>query len=526
MHHLSSVIASSCHEPRVLFNTINSVVNPCTSAPTDVSISTCEKFLCYFIKKVASVRKNASANFKVFVPASPAHLAVFEEFKPLSLTLLSEVVQQMKPTNGPLDIVPARMVKEVFNSTIGSSLLTFFNSCLSLGSVPAAFKHAVVRPLLKKPNLDPTVLSNFRPVSHLPFLSKVLEKVVFIQLEAFLQQNSVFEKFQSGFRSRHSTESALLRVHNDIALSVDAGNPTVLVLLDLTAAFDTVDHAVLLSRLEHCVGIRGTALEWFSSYLANRSFSIMIGDLFSSAAPLSCGVPQGSILGPILFSLYMLPLGAIIGKHKLSFHCYADDLQIYLPIKANDSVALNSLLSCITDIKLWLSENFLNLNEDKTECIIFSTSGTQNGPALSLGALASYTRSAVKNLGVSFDCSMKFDKQISDVVRMSFFQLRLLAKVKPFLNRHDLEKAIHAFISSRLDYCNALYVGLNQTSIARLQLVQNAAARFLTNTSRRAHITPVLYTLHWLPVRFRIDFKILLFAFKALNGLAPEYLSE
>ena len=103
----------------------------------------------------------------------------------------------------------------------------------------------MVRPLLKKPNLDPTVLSNFRPVSHLPFLSKVLEKVVFIQLQAFLQQNSVFEKFQSGFRSCHSTESALLRVHNDIALSVDAGNPTVLVLLDLTAAFDTVTHSSL-----------------------------------------------------------------------------------------------------------------------------------------------------------------------------------------------------------------------------------------------------------------------------------------
>ena len=209
--------------------------------------------------------------------------------------------------------------------------------------------------------------------------------VVFIQLQAFLQLNCVFEKFQSGFRSRHSTESALLRVHNDIALSVDAGNPTVLVLLDLTAAFDTVDHAVLLSRLEHCVGIRGSALQW-------RSFSVMIGDLSSSDAPLSCGVPQGFILGPILFSLYMLPLGAIIGKHNLSFHCYADDLQIYLPMKANDSVALNSLLSCIADIKLWLSENFLKLNEDKTECIIFSASATQDGPALNLGALASYTK--------------------------------------------------------------------------------------------------------------------------------------
>lgn len=367
------------------------------------------------------------------------------------------------------------------------------------------------------------MLSNFRPVSHLPFLSKVLEKVVFIQLQAFMQKNSVLEKFQSGFRSRHSTESALLRVHNDIALSVDAGSPAVLVLLDLTAAFDTVDHAVLLSRLEHCVGIRGLALQWFSSYLADRSFSVMIGECSSSAAPLSCGVPQGSILGPILFSLYMLPLGSIIGKHNLSFHCYADDLQIYLPLKPNDNVSLDSLLSCIDDIRMWLSQNFLSLNNEKTECIIF---GNPNGSAVTLGALAPYLKPAVRNLGVTFDCDMKFDKQISNIVKMSFFQLRLLAKVKPFLNRHDLEKVIHAFISSRLDYCNALYVGLSQGSIARLQLVQNAAARFLTNTPKRVHITPVLYSLHWLPVQFRIDFKILLFVFKALNGRAPEYISE
>lgn len=523
MHYLSSVINSSCHEPRVLFNTINSVLNPCTSDPTEVSVSTCEKFLGYFTDKVAAVRQNCSANFNVFVPAAPVLSAVFEDFKPVSLTLLSEVVQHMKPTNCPLDIVPARIVKEVFNTAIGSSLLTLINLCLSLGCVPAAFKHAVVRPLLKKPNLDPSVLSNFRPVSHLPFLSKVLEKVVFIQLQAFMQKNSVLEKFQSGFRSRHSTESALLRVHNDIALSVDAGSPAVLVLLDLTAAFDTVDHAVLLSRLEHCVGIRGLALQWFSSYLADRSFSVMIGECSSSAAPLSCGVPQGSILGPILFSLYMLPLGSIIGKHNLSFHCYADDLQIYLPLKPNDNVSLDSLLSCIDDIRMWLSQNFLSLNNEKTECIIF---GNPNGSAVTLGALAPYLKPAVRNLGVTFDCDMKFDKQISNIVKMSFFQLRLLAKVKPFLNRHDLEKVIHAFISSRLDYCNALYVGLSQGSIARLQLVQNAAARFLTNTPKRVHITPVLYSLHWLPVQFRIDFKILLFVFKALNGRAPEYISE
>ena len=168
---------------------------------------------------------------------APAQSAVFEI---ISLSSLTKVVSGLKPTNCPLDIIPAKFLKEVFSS-VGSSLLVFINTCLSSGSVPTAFEHAVVRPLLKKAHLDPSVLSNFRPVSHLPFLSKVLEKVVLIQLQTFLEINFFLHKFQSGFRSRHSTESALLKVHNDIALSMDAGNPAVLVLLDLTAAFDPQD---------------------------------------------------------------------------------------------------------------------------------------------------------------------------------------------------------------------------------------------------------------------------------------------
>lgn len=313
--YLSDTISRNSHCPRVLFNTINSVVNPYISAVTDVSTTTCENFLRFFVDKVDSVRRDTCKSFNMSfnkdLLVTPVHSAVFEQFELVSLSSLGDIVKSLKPTNCPLDTVPAKVLKMVFD-TVGPSLMVFINTCLRLGAVP-------VRPLLKKPNLDPSVFSNFMPVSHLPFLSKVLEKVVFMRLQSFLESNSILEKFQSGFRSHHSTESALLKVHNDIALAVDAKSPVVLLLLDLTAAFDTVDHSVLLSRLSNYIGIQATVLKWFTSYLSGRTFSVMVGDLSSSSASLSCGVPQGSILGPILFSMYMLPLGSIIARHNLSF---------------------------------------------------------------------------------------------------------------------------------------------------------------------------------------------------------------
>lgn len=443
----------------------------------------------------------------------------------MSLSLLSEVIQHLRPTYCPLDSIPSRLLKELFN-VIGPCILVLINSSFSSGCVPAAFKHAVVQPLIKKQNLDPSILANFRPISKLPFLSKVLEKVVLTQLQTFLGSYSIYEKFQSGFKPRHSTETALLRVLNDLLLTVDSGNSAVLVLLDLTAAFDTVDHNILLSRLEHCVGIKGTALKWFQSYLMNRSFSVNLGEYTSSVAPLTCGVPQGSILGPILFSLYMLPLGSIFQKHNIPFHCFADDIQIYLPLKSVCKESVLPLLNCLCDIKSWMELNFLNLNENKTEVIMFGRPNTLVDCAGALGPLASHNHPVVKNLGVFLDSSFRFEKQVSSVVRASFFQLRLLAKAKPYLPLKGLETAIHALITSRLDYCNSLYVGLEQSTLRRLQLVQNAAARLLTGTRKRDHITPVLSALHWLPVQFRIDFKLLLIVFKVLNGLAPSYLVD
>ena len=208
-------------------------------------------------------------------------------------------------------------------------------------------KHAIVQPLIKKHNLDPSVLSSFKPISKLPFLSKVLEKGVLEQVQLHLDLNGITEKFQSGLISRHSIATALLKIFNDLLLSVDSGSPAALRLLDFTAAFYTVDHQIILSRLELCVDITGNVLKWFKSYLSERTFSVHLGQ-YSAAAPLACGVPQGSILAPILFALYLLPLGSIFEKLNISFHCFADDLQVYLPLKSNKD-STNALLNCLID---------------------------------------------------------------------------------------------------------------------------------------------------------------------------------
>ncbi len=171
---------------------------------------------------------------------------------------------------------------------------------------------------------------------------------MFDQLQSFLSCNGISEMFQSGFKSVHSTETALLRVLNYIFVSTDS---VVLVLLDLSAAFDTVDHTTLISRLESYVGIKGTVLKWFLSYLTDRKFLVKLGNFSSSVANLTSGLPQGSILAPSLFSLYMLPLGSILRRHGVSFHFYADNTQIYLPIKRKDPFfsAFTSLLKCLEE---------------------------------------------------------------------------------------------------------------------------------------------------------------------------------
>ncbi|CAJ1063628.1 galanin receptor type 1b isoform X2 [Xyrichtys novacula] len=403
------------------------------------------------------------------------------------------------------------------------------NTSLLTGYVPQSFKTALIKPLLKKPTLDSSSLANYRPISNLPFISKILEKVVANQLCDFLHNNGLLEDFQSGFRTHHSTETALLKVSNDLLMASDNGFLSVLVLLDLSAAFDTIDHSILLQRLEQSIGIAGSALSWFKSYLTDRSQFVNVNNKSSAHTKVCYGVPQGSVLGPILFTLYMIPLGKIMRKYSINFHCYADDTQLYLSIKPEEAGQVARLEACLKDIKSWMTNNFLMLNSDKTEVLVLGPKHLREAFSSNLATfdgISLASNPTVRNLGVVFDQDLSFSSHIQQISRTAFFHLRNISKIRRILSQSDAEKLVHAFVTSRLDYCNSLLSGCSSKSLRTLQLVQNAAARVLTRTSRREHISPVLASLHWLPIKYRIEFKILLVTYKALNGQAPSYLDE
>ena len=276
-----------------------------------------------------------------------------------------------------------------------------------------------------------------------------------------------------------------------------------LVLLDLSAAFDTIDHAVLLQRLQLRYGITGIALKWFSSYLKDRSQTVSIDDCESKPHKIIWGVPQGSVCGAPLFTLYTAPISDIISRHELQHIEYTDDTQVYAIFRPSerDSV-IRRLEACICDIKAWAVKNGLQLNDDKTEILHFSSRfvDCEPLPPVKIGSSCIIPSSEARNLGVTFDSHLRLKTHVSNICRSGWAFIYMLGRIRKYLDNDSTERLVHAFITSRLDCCNSLLTGLPDNELQKLQRLQNASARLVTRSRRRDHITPVLQSLHWLPV--------------------------
>jgi len=304
------------------------------------------------------------------------------------------------------------------------------------------------------------------------------------------------------------------------------------VLLDVSAAFDTIDHRILLSRMQSCYKVKGTALKWFESYLQDRYQSVIINGYSSKRAKLHFGVPQGSVLGPKLYTMYTKPLGDLIRRHNLEYHMYADDTQLYIFFKKTvvscEKVAMKRLECCLAEIQEWMKVNMLKLNSDKTEAMFFCSQRYQHPRdiVVNIDSIAVSPESEVKNLGVIFDRTLSMRKHVNAITRSCNFHLRNIGRIRRYITKESAKLLVHSTVTSRLDYCNALLYGTSDTIVSQLRRVQNRAARIITRTKLREHITPVLIQLHWLPIEFRIQYKILLLTFRAVHNIAPTYIQE
>jgi len=450
-------------------------------------------------------------------------------FQPCTQSDVRHIIMSSPAKSCLLDPVPTFIVRETVDVLL-SFITSMVNASLSQGSLPVSQKHAIMIPLLKKPGLDATDMANFRPVSNLTFMSKVIERAVARQLNGHLSAEDLLPRNQSAYRKQHSTETALIRVLSDALAAADRQRVTLLGLLDLSAAFDCVDHTLLLQRLEHQHGLTGVVLQWLTSFVTDRTQQVAYDGQLSSVQPLRFGVPQGSVLGPLLFVMYTAELHQVVSSHGLTLHQYADDCQIYLTTLVEDApAAVGRFSQCLTDVVEWMGSSRLRLNPTKTQVMwMGSKQRLQKIDIGEIQVMSSTVRTVdtARDLGVVIDSGLSMADQVSAICRAAYYQLRQLRTVTRCLTPEATKTTVQAFISCRLDYCNALLYGIADDLLRRLQSVQNAAARLVAGSRRSDHITPVLRRLHWLPVRRRIEFKLALLTHKSLNGSTPRYLSD
>ena len=486
-------------------------------------------FAHFFVDKIDQISKTFSSGESLQANERSA-VPEIQQFNEMSEDCLKQIFMAGNSKSCHLDPIPTSLLKECIDLLI-PVLTKIVNMSLTTCTFPMSCKFATLVPLLKKSSLDKEILKNFRPVSNLAYVGKLIEKVAGDQLNDHRAEHDLNPLNQSAYRKYHSIETALVKITNDILGAMDKKLCVGLVLLDLSAAFDTISHSILLRRLEEDYGVKGASLLWMESYFSGRTQAVNINGSLSGPTPLTTGMPQGSRIGPNEFPGYTSPIFAIAEKHKVNIHMYADDTQLYLPFKVEEYAgAMSRLEECISEIRTWLSENHLKLNDDKTEFVLIGQKhllkNIDGDLSITIGNSTIPASENAKNIGAYIDSELNMKSHVNYIAKSAYYHLRNIGHIRSSITEHTAATLIHAFISSRLDNMNSLLVGLPECVVRKLQIVQNNAARLVTRTKRRDHITPVMKELHWLPVTARIKFKICLLTFKALNGLAPGYLTS
>ena len=531
--YFSNMIRKAEGNPKALYQLVNKELdrNQSKSMPnyTDNLSEMADSFNRFFEEKIEKIRSEMTKSHQHTFESLP-QINLLHDFRHTTLDEIKEIIDECGLKCAPSDLLPCTLFKENLDSIL-PVLVHLVNLSLTTGNMDGV-KLADIIPLLKDDSLDANILKNFRPISNLTFLGKLVERVVLRRLNEHLSNNNLNCHDQSAYKKDHSTETLLIRIWNDLLVATDNKDCTVVMMLDLSAAFDTVDHALLLKILKNEIGLRGRVLSWFKSFLTGRSQRVRIGSTVSDEIIIKFGVPQGSVLGPVLFNIYIRSIYLYVQKIGFSIHGYADDHQILLSFKPSNqsTVLVYEIQNCFERIKVWMNRYYLQLNDSKTQIALFGSSRILNlikirGINFATGMSIRFI-SHVKNLGIHMDSQLTLNKQVVELKKKSFRTIRNVNKIRFLLSKDQLKVIVNSLVVTCLDYCNALYFGISEKLLSQLQLIQNACAKTIVGKYKHDHLDNDLKELHWLDLRKRILFKIGLLAFKSLVGCAPKYLQD
>lgn len=485
----------------------------------------------YFINSVSKTSADP-ANIDFFNNNIYSEVNSTMELHTVTTAEVVNIILRIKTNAKGIDEISSEMLKMciTYCAECADAVTYIINFALKENVMPACWKHALVIPVPKKDKVS--VLNDLRPISILPVLSKVIERIVYFQLKKHVDVHNILPSRQSGFRPGFSTTTALLDLTDDMLRAVDDAKVTVTVMLDYSKAFDCLDHKLLLAKLKY-YGISVNALGWFETYLRHRQQQVQVtvsgSKISSDILQITRGVPQGSILGPLLFVIYTADIHHIVHSNM---HLYADDCQLYESFNFETrQTAINKINVDLNEIHNWSVKNALSLNPLKTTVIMTGTEQQRKKinieNMLLLDNISLAVKDNCKNLGLIFDKNLSFSQHVTKLIQSAYGRLKSVYKYKFVLSTPIKLKLVESLVLSLFDYCDVVYGPcLSIYDQNRIQQVQNSCMRFAANVNRRDHITPYLQHHNWTKMNIRRDIHYCCLIHKIIQTSKPPYLKS
>ena len=473
------------------------------------------KFNEYFVNigcNLAAAIPQGGPSYTTFLP--PANdSSIF--IRPTNTEEIMKIISKLSNSAPGHDEVKLNDVNSVVNSLI-QPLKYVTNLSLSQGIFPDELKMAKVIPLYKAN--DPMLFNNYRPISLLPLFSKILERIMYNRLIKFINKHKLLYKYQFGFRKDHSTYMALIILIDKITTALDKGDFTITVLIDFRKAFDTVDHGILLHKLHH-YGIRGIAYDWIKSYLSNRQQQVSYNGVNSSYKTINCGVPQGSILGPLLFILYINDLSAV--SKILTSVLFADDTTL-VDHDSNLTTLINRFNTELVNIVNWLNANKLSLNIDKTNFMIFRPKNRNElSPDIMISGSKIDEVDRAKFLGVIIDNKLNWSHHTKHVTTKMSKGIGIIIKARKYFNQVTLLNLYNTMVLPYISYCIHVWGKAASTHINKIHILQKKIVRIISGVPPRTHSLPLFDKLKVMTFHQVYDYYVGVYMYKIYHKQLP-----